>query len=353
MDRPHPGRAIRGPVCQLERAGQRRVLPAERRGAASSPHLSFDIGPTLGAWLAEADPSTACPVRGRRPGGDRPALPPRDPAARVGRRPADRDRLGDPGFRAAVRSSARRGSGCPRPRWTGRRCARRRARASSSRSSPRGRPPGAGSTARRPYRVELGDGRLDDRDLLRREPVGRGLLRAGGDSRRRPVRARADRSPPRSRRGPRRRPLAVIATDGELYGHHQQFRDLFLQRLVDPAETGLDRGFDLVTPRGRRAEARAAGAPRRSRIADRTSWSCHHGVARWGGECPDAPDGRWKAPLRAALERLAGAIDAIVAAQPPSERLARTTLTWSATRRSTSCRCDLGRGVGRRALAGG
>ena len=28
--------------------------------------------------------------------------------------------------------------------------------------------------------------------------------------------------------------LVVIATDGELYGHHQPFRDLFLQRLVAP-----------------------------------------------------------------------------------------------------------------------
>jgi hypothetical protein len=34
-------------------------------------------------------------------------------------------------------------------------------------------------------------------------------------------------------------------------------------------------------------------------------------VLRWSGECPDAPDGRWKGPLRAALERLAGGIDAI------------------------------------------
>jgi hypothetical protein len=34
-------------------------------------------------------------------------------------------------------------------------------------------------------------------------------------------------------------------------------------------------------------------------------------VARWSGECPDAADGRWKAPLRAAFERLAGAIDEV------------------------------------------
>jgi hypothetical protein len=103
--------------------------------------------------------------------------------------------------------------------------------------------------------------------------------------------------------------LVVIATDGELYGHHQQFRDLFLQRLVAPGPAVPDRGFDVADLATvlRGAEERAM---RTTRIAERTSWSCHHGVARWGWECPDAVDGRWKGPLRAALERLAGAIDA-------------------------------------------
>jgi hypothetical protein len=105
-------------------------------------------------------------------------------------------------------------------------------------------------------------------------------------------------------------PLALIATDGELYGHHQQFRDLFLQRLVAPGPGTPDRGFDVVSL----AEAIAEPAGHRHqavRIADRTSWSCHHGVARWSAECPDAPDGRWKGPLRAALERLAASIDVV------------------------------------------
>jgi hypothetical protein len=102
-------------------------------------------------------------------------------------------------------------------------------------------------------------------------------------------------------------PLVLIATDGELYGHHQPFRDLFLQRLVDPS---VDRGFDVVTlGQALDAEDREALPP--VRVADRTSWSCHHGILRWSGECPCAPDGRWKQPLRAALERLAGGIDTV------------------------------------------
>ena len=102
-------------------------------------------------------------------------------------------------------------------------------------------------------------------------------------------------------------PLVLVATDGELYGHHQQFRDLFLQRLVDPA---VDRGFDVV-PLARALAAEDRELLPRVRIADRTSWSCHHGVLRWSAECPCAADGRWKQPLRVAFERLAGAIDTI------------------------------------------
>src|SRR5690348_5975209 len=101
----------------------------------------------------------------------------------------------------------------------------------------------------------------------------------------------------------------LIATDGELYGHHQPFRDLFLQRLVDPG-ADAHRAFDVIG--FQEAIATNDGAPHpEMRIRDRTSWSCHHGVLRWTAECPDVPDGRWKGPLRASLERLAGAIDVV------------------------------------------
>jgi hypothetical protein len=104
-------------------------------------------------------------------------------------------------------------------------------------------------------------------------------------------------------------PLVVIATDGELYGHHQPFRELFLERLVQPRSDGASRGFDVVPLHA--AVAEPADRPFRTiRIAERTSWSCHHGVLRWSAECPCVDDGRWKQPLRAALDRLAAAIDA-------------------------------------------
>jgi hypothetical protein len=112
------------------------------------------------------------------------------------------------------------------------------------------------------------------------------------------------------------RPLVLIATDGELYGHHQPFRELFLRRLVQPRPDGDAHGFEVTSL----AEAlrEPPGRPFRSvRIVERTSWSCHHGVLRWSDDCPCAEHATWKAPLRAALDRLAAGIDA------ETERLVR------------------------------
>jgi hypothetical protein len=163
---------------------------------------------------------------------------------------------------------------------------------------------------RTPYRVELGGGRsivvafyegelsgalsfepsvTADADRFARERVAPRLATplGGGDS-----------------------PMVLLATDGELYGHHQAFRDLFLQRLVQPDKSVADRGFDIVDLESVLAEPSGRVHPP-IRIRERTSWSCHHGVLRWFAECPDVPDARWKGPLRGALDRLAGAIDTL------------------------------------------
>jgi Domain of unknown function (DUF3536)/Glycosyl hydrolase family 57 len=163
---------------------------------------------------------------------------------------------------------------------------------------------------RRPYRVELGN---DQRITVAFYDAGLSAAvsfepEATADA----DRFARERVAPRLRGGPEAvdSPLALIATDGELYGHHQQFRDLFLQRLVAPSPAVDDRGYDVVLLCEAIAEPPDRPHPA-VRIVERTSWSCHHGVARWSAECPDAADGRWKAPLRAAFERLAGAIDVV------------------------------------------
>jgi hypothetical protein len=105
-------------------------------------------------------------------------------------------------------------------------------------------------------------------------------------------------------------PIVLIATDGELYGHHQPFRELFLKRLVLPRPDGAQPGFDA----GSLSEALDEipdRALRTIRIVERTSWSCHHGILRWSDSCGCVDDGGWKAPLRSALERLAAGIDAL------------------------------------------
>ena len=162
---------------------------------------------------------------------------------------------------------------------------------------------------RRPHRVDLGGGRslvvaLYDADLsaaVSFEP------RATADA----DRFSSERIEPRLASGTLpddEPPLVLIATDGELYGHHQPFRELFLERLVRPGPDGGARGYDVVPLEAALTES--AGMPFRSiRITERTSWSCHHGVLRWTAECPCVADGRWKWPLRAALERLAATID--------------------------------------------
>ena len=272
--------------------------------------ISWDLGPTLGSWLAAEDPTTQAAFAAAAAGGNAMAqafhhsILPLASAAdrrteirwglrefeiRFGRRPSGlwlpETAVDLPTLRIAAQEGVRYTILAP---WQAAEPA---------------------IDTRRPYRVEVGDGlsvvvvfydaglstsvsfepeATSDADRFARERVAARL--GGGEL--------PDGQPP----------LALIASDGELYGHHQQFRDLFLQRLLTPEPGSVDRGFDVV--RLADAIAEEPGTPHPViRIADRTSWSCHHGVLRWYAECADAADGRWKGPLRAAFERLAGGID--------------------------------------------
>ena len=98
--------------------------------------------------------------------------------------------------------------------------------------------------------------------------------------------------------------IVIIASDGELYGHHQPHREKFLQYLLNGALDGttlqpsyLGLWLKMHPPRNSAI------------IKDNTSWSCHHGILRWKGVCACTPHGAWKAPLREALDDLAEAID--------------------------------------------
>jgi hypothetical protein len=100
--------------------------------------------------------------------------------------------------------------------------------------------------------------------------------------------------------------LILVASDGELYGHHQQFRERFLAHLLNGASSGV--GITSTFPARWLKDHR----PGRSiSILEDTSWSCHHGLLRWHEECTCAHDGRWKVHLRGAMDRLADQLDRV------------------------------------------
>jgi alpha-amylase/alpha-mannosidase (GH57 family) len=101
--------------------------------------------------------------------------------------------------------------------------------------------------------------------------------------------------------------LLLIASDGELYGHHQQFRDRFLAHLVNGASSRM--GVDTTFPA---LWLKNYPVKRWITIREDTSWSCMHGVERWKNGCACTEgDGRWKGYLRQALNHLAHEIDKI------------------------------------------
>ena len=74
--------------------------------------------------------------------------------------------------------------------------------------------------------------------------------------------------------------LLLVATDGELYGHHQSYRDQFLHQLT---VYSIPRAGMYLTFPSR--FLRQHPPRRRIQIHDDSSWSCHHGVERWGRGC--------------------------------------------------------------------
>lgn len=101
--------------------------------------------------------------------------------------------------------------------------------------------------------------------------------------------------------------LVAIATDGEVYGHHHKFKDLFLQDLL--VRRLRERGLTLVSAdhyvATRPASATAA-------LVEPSSWGCAHGLARWTDGCSCTPGwSGWKRPLRDAFDRLASQIDRV------------------------------------------
>jgi hypothetical protein len=101
--------------------------------------------------------------------------------------------------------------------------------------------------------------------------------------------------------------IILVATDGELYGHHKPWRDRFLSHLVSTGAPAV--GFE-VGSLGR--YLRDHPATREVALRVPSAWSCGHGVARWSDGCSCTEgDPSWKPALRQAFTRLADRMDTL------------------------------------------
>jgi 4-alpha-glucanotransferase len=93
--------------------------------------------------------------------------------------------------------------------------------------------------------------------------------------------------------------LALVATDGESYGHHHPFGEMALAYAAEQLGERLTNLPSWLAKHPPTVDAK---------LIEPTSWSCSHGIERWRSACGcasgDSADLRWRAPLRAALDRL-------------------------------------------------
>lgn len=104
-----------------------------------------------------------------------------------------------------------------------------------------------------------------------------------------------------SKRDGREAQIILIATDGELYGHHKLWRDKFLTHLIQTGAPSY--GFEICTLE---RYMRMHPPTREVSLRVPSAWSCGHGLARWdtGCECTEG-DSSWKGELNLALRHLA------------------------------------------------
>ena len=105
--------------------------------------------------------------------------------------------------------------------------------------------------------------------------------------------------------------LLALATDGETYGHHFKFGEMALAFVLDQARQGRD-GLGLTNF----GAFLSANPPvHQVKLHEASAWSCVHGVERWRSDCGcttgDHPGWhqRWRAPLRSILQRMKSLAD--------------------------------------------
>ncbi|HEY3240301.1 MAG TPA: DUF3536 domain-containing protein, partial [Acidimicrobiia bacterium] len=96
----------------------------------------------------------------------------------------------------------------------------------------------------------------------------------------------------------------TVALDGETFGHHHKWAERGVAYAL--TREGPHRGLAV----GNLTRWLAGQRPRHEVAVRESAWSCAHGVGRWATDCGCSTGGetgshqRWRAPLRAALDRL-------------------------------------------------
>lgn len=100
-------------------------------------------------------------------------------------------------------------------------------------------------------------------------------------------------------------PLILVATDGEVFGHHERHGDMCLARLF--GREAPRRGFQVTNLSAYLAAHRPAWEVE---LQPESAWSCTHGLGRWREHCGCSTGGgpgwsqAWRRPLRRGLDRL-------------------------------------------------
>ncbi len=99
--------------------------------------------------------------------------------------------------------------------------------------------------------------------------------------------------------------IVHIATDGETYGHHHRFGEMALAYAIESIER--EQGVQVASYE---TFLRAHPPTWEAEIVEGTSWSCAHGIERWRNHCGCSSGAHgnwsqgWRAPLRRALDAL-------------------------------------------------
>jgi alpha-amylase/alpha-mannosidase (GH57 family) len=112
--------------------------------------------------------------------------------------------------------------------------------------------------------------------------------------------------------------LVCAATDGETFGHHHRHTERALAWALPSAAPAA--GLVVTTV----AAHLDVAPPAWQAEVHVSAWSCAHGVGRWSADCgcstggPGGTSGRWRAPLRAALDVVRDAGREVYARRAPA-----------------------------------